>query len=329
MFAQLPLPPLYLAPMEGVGDLFFRKAMAKVGGFKEATTEFLRVPRNAHISSLAKKYNSQELSPIPLAAQVMGQDPALLAAMTEELIKKGAPRIDLNCGCPSNTVVGRGAGSTLLKTPDLLGQIVTAMVIAAKGRIPITVKMRAGYEDCQNLKANLLAAEQAGAAWITLHHRTKTEGYSPARHWHRIKNAKKILSIPLIGSGDITSPASAYQMLMETGCDGLMIGRGAIYNPLIFLEIQSFFQNRHFHRSWKLLFLFLQTYKQELEAAEVREKTQVNKLKQLCNYLFRHYPAEGLEEKKRLLSTKETCSTLFFKKMCASLSYLEKNLSSK
>lgn len=105
-------PYLQLAPMEGVGDACFRKAMGSIGGFDEAVRDFIRVPRNAHVASLAKVYDSQELSPIPLAAQIMGSDLEFMAAMARQLEKRGAHRIDLNCGCPSNTVTGRGAGSS-------------------------------------------------------------------------------------------------------------------------------------------------------------------------------------------------------------------------
>src|ERR1700733_10780936 len=95
-------PFLLLAPMEGVGDRCFRKAMASIGGFDEAVRDFLRVPRNAHIKSLAREYDADELNPIPLAAQLMGSDPELMGAMAHEIEQRKAPRIDLNCGCPSN-----------------------------------------------------------------------------------------------------------------------------------------------------------------------------------------------------------------------------------
>src|SRR5436190_18629546 len=97
-------PFLILAPMEGVGDQWFRKAMASIGGFDEAVRDFLRVPSNAHVKSLASVYCADELTPIPLAAQIMGSDLDLMGAMAQEIERRGAPRIDVNCGCPSNTV---------------------------------------------------------------------------------------------------------------------------------------------------------------------------------------------------------------------------------
>ncbi|HKY99892.1 MAG TPA: tRNA-dihydrouridine synthase family protein, partial [Rhabdochlamydiaceae bacterium] len=128
-------PYLILAPMEGVGDRCFRRAIASIGGFDEAVKDFLRVPSNAHVKSLAVAYQAQEIVPYPLAAQIMGSDPDLMAAMAKELEKRGAPRIDVNCGCPSNTVTGRGAGSSLLKNPDFLHQIVKEVVRAVS--IPV------------------------------------------------------------------------------------------------------------------------------------------------------------------------------------------------
>src|SRR3990167_8417333 len=133
-------PFLQLAPMEGVGDLCFRKAIASIGGFDEAVKDFLRVPSNAHVKSLSKAYTAHELAPIPLAAQIMGSDTELMAAMAVELVERGAHRIDVNCGCPSNTVTGRGAGSSLLKDPHFLSEVVGAVVRAVY--IPVTVKMR-------------------------------------------------------------------------------------------------------------------------------------------------------------------------------------------
>src|ERR1700730_14338231 len=146
-------PYLILAPMEGVGDRAFRQAMASIGGFDEGVTEFLRVPANAHIQSLAKPYQADELAPIPLAAQIMGSDPELMAAMARELERKGALRIDLNCGCPSNIVTGRGAGSSILKNPKDLYEVAHALVKAVS--VPVTVKMRSGFDNISLFKENV------------------------------------------------------------------------------------------------------------------------------------------------------------------------------
>lgn len=222
-------PYLQLAPMEGVGDSSFRKAIASIGGFDEAVRDFLRVPSNAHVKSLSRVYCADELAPIPLAAQIMGSDTDLMAEMAQELVLRGAPRIDVNCGCPSHTVTGRGAGSSLLKDPNVLHEVAKAVVQAVS--IPVTVKMRSGFENISLFKENLLAAQESGVRYITLHPRTKVDGYGPPARWDLIAEAKSILKVPLVGNGDILTVENALDMLKMTQCDGLMIGRGSVINP--------------------------------------------------------------------------------------------------
>jgi nifR3 family TIM-barrel protein len=277
-------PYLLLAPMEGVGDRCFRKAMASIGGFDEAVTDFLRVPANAHIESLAKKYEPLETSPIPLAVQLMGSDPELLAAMAVAMQKKGAPRIDLNCGCPSNTVTGKGAGSSLLKDPEFLHENAQALVRAVS--TPVTLKMRSGYEDTSLFQENLLAAQGSGVKYITLHPRTKVDGYGPPAKWEYIAKAKDLLKIPVVGNGDILEVKDALAMLKQTGCDALMIGRGSIINPFIFHQIRAHFHGTEFQPKWGDLLTYFSVYLEEIED-EVPQKVRVSKLKQLMSFQFK------------------------------------------
>lgn len=276
-------PFLILAPMEGVGDRCFRKAMASIGGFDEAVRDFLRVPKHAHVKSLAVEYEADELAPIPLAAQLMGSDPELMAEMAKEMENRGAKRIDLNCGCPSNTVTGRGAGSSLLKDPEFLHQVAKSLVKAVT--IPVTVKMRSGYEDISLFKENLIAAQESGAVYITLHPRTKVDGYGPPARWDLIAEAKSILKIPLVGNGDILNVQNALDMLRTTGCDALMIGRGSVINPFLFHQIRAHFAGKPYIPDWNDLKRYLDVYVAEIpEGVPVRVK--VNKLKQLFGFLF-------------------------------------------
>lgn len=280
MFGSSSNLPLFLAPMEGVGDRPFRRAMATVGGFDQACTEFLRVPMNAHIPSLSKHYSPDETHPIPQAAQIMGAEPFLMAEMARALEERGAPRIDLNCGCPSNTVTGRGAGSSLLKTPELLYEIARSMVNAVS--IPVSLKMRSGFSDISLFRENLLAAQESGIVFLTVHPRTKEDGYGPPARWELIAEAKSLLSIPIIGNGDILTVKDAERMVKETKCDGLMIGRGAVINPWIFHEIRG---NR-FLKTAESLELFYRTFIEELYP-ETPLKTRINKLKQIASFQFR------------------------------------------
>lgn len=278
-------PYLLLAPMEGVGDRSFRRAMVKMGGFDEACIEFLRVPINAYIPSLAIRYCADDTTPIPQAAQLMGSDPMLMAEMTHAVAERGAPRVDLNCGCPSNTVTGRGAGSSLLKDPEHLHRIAKAMVKAVE--VPVTAKLRIGFEDTLLFKENILAAQEAGIRFLTLHARTKADGYALPARWEYIAEAKELLKIPVVGNGDIQSVEDAVKMLTLTRCDGLMIGRGGVTNPWIFLEIKAHFAKRPFLREWERLAAFFETFVTEMQSIEVPLKIQINKIKQLFGFMFR------------------------------------------
>ena len=273
--------------MEGVGDRAFRRAMAAVGGFDQACTEFIRVPTNAHVVSLAKHYLATETTPIPQAAQIMGSDPLLMAEMVRELIRRGAPRIDLNCGCPSNTVTGRGAGSSLLKDPNQLYSVAKAMVDAAEGSsVGVTAKLRSGFEDTSLFRENLLAAQSSGIKFLTLHPRTKVDGYGPPARWDLIAEAKQLLTIPVIGNGDILNARDAALMLKETSCDGLMIGRAAVTNPFIFHEIKGSFLKTPFQQCWDQFLLFFNTFIANLPE-EMTIKGKMNKIKQILGFLFK------------------------------------------
>ncbi|MDP1880298.1 MAG: tRNA-dihydrouridine synthase family protein [Parachlamydiaceae bacterium] len=281
---QFGCPYLLLAPMEGVGDRCFRKAMASIGGYDEGVTEFIRVPSQPHIKSLVKHYESNETNPIPLAAQIMGSDPEFMSLVAYELALKGAPRIDLNCGCPSNTVTGRGAGSSLLKTPDLLYQIAKKMVDSVS--VPVTIKMRSGYEDTSLFRENLLAAQESGVQFITVHPRTKVDGYGPPADWNRISEAKELLKIPVVGNGDILNANDAVRMLKETRCDALMVGRGAVINPFVFHQIRTAFSGESFQPSWNQLKGYFDVYLNEI-SPDMPMRNKISKLKQLFSFLFK------------------------------------------
>ncbi len=292
-------PYLILAPMEGVGDVCFRKAMASVGGFDEAVKDFLRVPSNAHVKSLSKVYFADELSPIPLAVQIMGSDTELMAAMAQELVLRGAPRIDVNCGCPSNTVTGRGAGSSLLKDPNVLHQVAKAVVDAVS--IPVTVKMRSGYEDISLFKENLLAVQESGVRYITLHPRTKVDGYGPPARWDLIAEAKSLLKIPVVGNGDILTVDHAVDMLRMTKCDALMIGRGSLINPFIFHQIRAHFTNQECSPKIEDLMSYLDTYFTSM-TADIPLRLRINKIKQQLGFLFKGNP-QLLEHRQAILTS--------------------------
>ena len=291
-------PTLLLAPMEGVGDRAFRISMATVGGFDQACTEFMRVPTNAHVESLARVYERDLTAPIPQAAQIMGGDPELMAAMAIEVQKKGAPRIDLNCGCPSNTVTGRGAGSSLLKDPNHLYQVARAMVKAVN--IPVTAKLRTGFNDTSLFKENILAAQESGIKFLTLHARTKADGYKAPARWEFIAEAKSLLKIPVVGNGDILNVQDALSILAQTKCDALMIGRGAVINPLIFHEIKNHYSKQAISDPFSAIRKFLTLFVDQFPL-EMPQRGRINKLKQIFSFLFQKNAL--LKEKKQEMLT--------------------------
>lgn len=303
-------PFLILAPMEGVGDESFRKAMRSIGGFDEGVRDFLRVPTNAHVKSLACRYQADEIKPIPLAAQLMGSDPVLMADMAREMEARGAPRVDLNCGCPSNTVTGRGAGSSLLKNPEDLHLIARSMVKAVT--TPVTAKLRSGFDDISLFKENLLAAQESGISYLTLHPRTKVDGYGPPARWDLIAEAKSLLNIPVVGNGDILTVDDALKMLQQTNCDALMIGRGSVINPFIFHQIKAHFAGKQFKREWSMLEHYFEVYISAIPDG-MPEKTKVNKFKQLLGFIFKG-SAALLEKRQDILksSHQNVCSLLEF-----------------
>lgn len=301
-------PTLLLAPMEGLGDVVFRKAMATIGGFDQSCTEFLRVPINAHVPSLSKKYDPQDTYPIPQAAQVMGSDPILMGEMAHALAEKGAPRIDLNCGCPSNTVTGKGAGSSLLKDPAHLYKVAKSMVDAVS--IPVTAKLRSGFDDTTLFSENILAAQESGIKFLTLHPRTKVDGYGPPAKWEYIAKAKSLLKIPLVGNGDILNIQDALRMLKETKCDALMIGRGSVTNPFIFHQIKAHFSGIKYEPQWEQFQHFITTFYNGITSLPARH--QINKLKSLFTCLFK--ANKTLETKRQeMLTTKYDNGESFLK----------------
>lgn len=276
-------PKLYLAPMEGVATWFFRKALSKIGGFDECCTEFIRVPINGLCKSLAKAYPKNCTNPIPQAAQIMGSDPDLMAEMTFYLNERGAPRIDLNCGCPSNVVTGKGAGSSLLKTPDHIFKILSKMKAAS--HVPVTAKIRSGFEDTSLMKENMLAVQDAGCDFITIHPRTKVQGYTGKADRSVIAFAKQLLKIPVVGNGDILTVEDAKEMLEQTKCDAIMIGRGALKNPWIFHEIKKAFEMPYKIPSFQETENYIQNYI-DLMPQNVSEKGKIAMLKQFFGYFF-------------------------------------------
>ena len=231
-------PALFLAPMEGVTDAPMRALMSERGGFTHLVTEFLRVSQTVlpkkvflrDVSELRGK-TGRTAEGLPVLVQLLGGNPERLALSAAEAVKLGAAGIDLNFGCPAPTVNSHDGGATLLKYPCRLEEIVRAVRTAVPAHLPVSVKMRLGWDSHEPLLENCARAEAAGASWITVHARTKAQGYQPPVHWGAIGEARKRASIPVVANGDIRTLEDLRACRQQSGCEHFMIGRGALANP--------------------------------------------------------------------------------------------------
>lgn len=229
-----------LAPMAGVTDLPFRLLCGKVG----AGLVCMEM-----VSAKAIYYNNKNTEALlavhpeeaPVSLQLFGSDPEIVSEMAKRIEERPFSILDFNMGCPVPKVVNNGEGSALMKDPVLAGKILSALVKAV-GK-PVTVKIRKGFDDghCNAVEIAKIA-EDCGVAAIAVHGRTREQYYSGRADWEAIRQVKEAVRIPVIGNGDVDSPAAAEEMLRLTGCDGVMIGRAAQGNPWIFRDTVSWLE---------------------------------------------------------------------------------------
>ena len=230
-----------LAPMAGVADAAFRR-ICRDHGAAFTVSEM--------ISAKALTYGdlkSQELSVLsdrerPAAIQLFGDDPDTMAQAARLVMAQKPDWLDINMGCPAPKIAGNHCGSALMRDPDLCYRIVKATCEAVD--VPVTVKIRKGYaKDQVNAVEVAQACESGGAAAITVHGRTRDQMYAPPVDWDIIRDVKRAVSVPVIGNGDVTSPQSAAALYEHTGCDLIMIGRGALGAPWLFSQVEAYLKH--------------------------------------------------------------------------------------
>jgi tRNA-dihydrouridine synthase C len=232
-------PAVVLAPMEGVTDAPLRSLLTKTGYYDYCVTEFLRVNDQPLQAKIFKRkvpellQNCKTPAGVPVLIQLLGGNPEMLAESALNAAELGALGIDLNFGCPAPTVNRHDGGATLLKYPSRIEGIVRAVRDALPAHISVSAKLRLGFDDPTAIFENAKRAEQGGASFITIHGRTKTQGYTPPAYWEPMLQVRQSLSIPVIANGEIFSLNDLIRCQQQSGAIHFMLGRSALANPTL------------------------------------------------------------------------------------------------
>lgn len=235
---------LILAPMQGLLDPVMRRLLTDIGGYSECVTEFVRITHTLHSRATWRRHmpeidhGCRTHAGTPCTLQLLGSDPGNMAANAQAAVAAGAQKIDLNFGCPAPTVNKHQGGAILLREPERIRRIVSTVRQSLPENIPLTAKMRLGYEDGSRALECAQAIAQGGASALAVHARTKIEGYRPPAHWEQIAPIRQALSIPVIANGDVFSLADYLAIRRTSGCQHVMLGRGSVITPDLARQIQ-------------------------------------------------------------------------------------------
>ena len=290
---------ILLAPMEGLLDHLLRDSLTQVGsgtpgrsGIDACVTEFIRVTNTLlpveRFRRVVPELGNQgrTRSGVPVRVQFLGSDPACLAENAAQAAALGALGIDLNFGCPAKLVNRHGGGAALLREPPLMRAIVSAVRQAVPAAIPVTAKMRLGFDSPDAALDCAAALADGGAAEIVVHARTRMDGYRPPAYWEWIARIREHVALPVIANGEIWNVEDALRCLAVSGCDDLMLGRGAVANPALALMIRG---DREADLPWSELRLMLQRFWLAIQV-QLPPRHRHGRLKQWLLHLARQYP---------------------------------------
>jgi len=293
-------PATVLAPMAGVTDTVFRRVIRGLGGCGLIMTEFTSAEGVTRNAARTLHYLYFEPDERPITAQLFGANPEVMASAASLVEELGFDIVDINLGCPAKKVVKCG-GSGLLRDLKLLEQLLRS--VRAAVRIPLTIKIRAGWDETSIVATEVARmAEQIGVEAIAVHPRTRAQGLNGRADWSVIRAVKEAVRMPVIGNGDVTSPEDAERILWETGCDAVMIGRAAATNPWIFRQMEQFAAiGRYQQPSEADRYHLLSGYFRMLVEAEMPDA--IGKMKQFACW-FTHGVRNGSELRRQVHSAR-------------------------
>ena len=277
--------------MEGLLDFVLRDILTRVGGVDRCVSEFIRVtntelPERVFYRVVPELLNKGlTFSGVPVRPQLLGSDPACMADNAAALARLNPPGIDLNFGCPAKVVNRHGGGAALLDEPELVAKIVSAVRRAVPSNIPVSAKMRLGFNDDSRAEECAIAIASSGANELVVHARTKADGYRPPAYWARIADIRAVVNIKVIANGEIWNVADAKRCQELSGCDTLMIGRGMVQNPGLANDIKGLADASSWQSIQPLLYDFW-----ELVCNRLDRKSRTGRFKQWLNFLRRQYP---------------------------------------
>lgn len=304
---------IVLAPMEGVIDHIMRHLLTAQGGYDLCITEFVRIvdqklPERVFYRLCPELYDGAKTpSGTPVKIQLLGQHPNWLAENAQVATSLGSPGIDLNFGCPAKAVNKSKGGAVLLKEPETLFAIAKEVRSAVPDHLPVTAKMRLGYEDKSLAFENAQALAEGGITELAIHARTKVEGYKPPAHWQWIKHIKQQTTIPIIANGEIWTAEDAKKCQIESDCENIMLGRGALATP----NLAAWIKHEKQKMPWSELMALLIEYS-NYEISGDRGVYYSNRIKQWLAYIKLQYPQadELFRDIRRIMKADEMLSAI-------------------